>query len=128
MDRAFPFEYGFLYKLIGTPSWNDGEDISKSIQLDSNYTYFNNSGVSAMTGHSTVNGIDHEKYFHPIGFVESKQKVVVEVMVRETESTSGHLYMSGMSFNTSTIQKEYKKISRAHIDVNIFIRNFEKVL
>lgn len=130
MTETLPFEYGFLYRTVSNPNFTPEElsKIADGVQMDiDGQTYFQSNGYG-MNGYIFNYGIDHDRYFHPIGFIESKQIVVVEVMVKEREVTQGHLQMSGMSFSTSDIVKEYKKICRAHIDVNTFIMYWEKVL
>lgn len=125
MESTLPFEYGFLYKIIQNPNQSE---INNSLKLNGELTgYFNNYN-SNVYGSINSYGIDNTKYFHPIGYVETLKKVIMEVVVEETETTNGHLYMSGMSFNTTSVEKRYKKIDRAECEVNIFIRNFEKVL
>lgn len=126
MENTLPFEYGFLYKTIENP--NQAE-LSTGIRVENSYnSWWNNSGNSAISGMLYSGGIDHSKYFHPIGYIASKQIVIVEVMVTETEKINGLLTMNSMSFSTTGIEKSFTKIARANIDVNIFIKNFEKVL
>ena len=130
MENTLPFEYGFLYKPISGVNLSSEEvnKILNSVQIDSTtQSYYSGSGYG-MNGYVSSQGIDHEKYFHPIGFIESQQFVIVEVMITEQEVTSGHLQMSGMNFQNTNLTKTYKRVSRAHIDVNIFIKYWEKVL
>lgn len=128
MEGVLPFEYGFMYKPIESLKADELANITDGIQIDfsGNPSYFSNSGM--MGGYVSTQGIDASKYFHPIAYVSSKQKVIAEVMVREEEKTNGHFMMSGMSFQTTDLTKRYIKINRAEIDVNVFIKNFEKVL
>ena len=124
MDSTLPFEYGYLYKIITNPNHSD---ISNNLYLDVGQNYYQ-SGYGNITTSSYSNGIADENFYHPIGFIESKSLVVVEVMVKKKESTNGLLQMQGMSFSTTSLEKEYREICRATIEVNTFIRNFEKVL
>lgn len=123
MDTVIPFEYGFLYKMIENPNWSD---INNSLKVDSGISNYMNSPV--FSWYSTEPNIQQHKYFEPIGYLSNTQKVIFNVVVEEKETTNGHLTMSGMSFQTTSIEKTYRKINRAEIDVNIFIKNFEKVL
>jgi hypothetical protein len=67
----------------------------------------------------------------PIAFKKSEQKVIGEIIVNENKKTSMLVPSAngyGINFNQSEVQEKSSKVYRVEIEVNEFIKNFEKVL
>lgn len=133
---TLPFEYGVMYRVIPSPTQEDrseiertyyGNDIFQPSYSITNPSYSYTPGASL---NSWVDGqmIIPEGMFHPIAFKESTQKVLVEIVVSEREKTAGILQLDNNQFKSAEITRHGRRIRRIELDVNLFIRNFEKVL
>ena len=136
MESTLPFEYGVMYRVIPSPTSEDRSEIERtyyqedilkpsySIQNPS-YSY---SGTSPLNSWVDTQMIVAEGMFLPIAFKESTQKVIVEIIVSENEKTAGILQLDNNQFKYSEITRHSRRVRRIELDVNLFIRNFEKVL
>lgn len=131
MENNLPFEYGFLYKpvegLVIERLSNSFYDYTQQISLSRSGGYDYNVSVPF----SNHESIDWRHGFKPVGFIESTQRVIGDVYVIECtnrEVLSPSMNNWNMSFNKETHTTRVKKPIRVEIDVNDFIKNFEKIL
>ena len=136
MENTLPFEQGILYKPIKVEGYTTydidqyflGKVISQRTIMDrESFDYINQYDYPS----SSIENVDWEYYFLPIGFIESTQKVVGEVMMVESKTIlmlvpAGNNF--GISFKQEKIKEYIKRTFRVEIDVNEFIKKFEKVL
>lgn len=131
MENALPFEYGYMYKIVQNPTPEDKNAIEQlywqqdnlASFYDYNYDSYNNPG-----GSFDSQVLDPSGNFLPIGFLEKDQKVVLEVIVSETERVKNLLVLNNNQFSKMEVSKRNKRLRRLEMDVNLFIRNFEKIL
>ena len=128
-----PFEYGFLYKKVAPVKddvlFNNAlHNLSVNLlpESSSSYEYVCNSN-GTITG-SIYNHELNNSLYNPIAYIKTTQKIVMEVTRLENDTLNGFLVMSGMSFSQVNIAKNVAKICRVEVDVNDFIKYFEKVL
>lgn len=131
MPRAY--EYGCLYKPISGSPYEYGNSATllkdqsqKTVLTKSNY----NSGTASPS--TFVSNIDWKYGFKPISFIENKNIVIGEVFALETKTislmTPNSSSSYGISFGQDTINESRTRMFRVEIEVNDFIRNFEKIL
>ncbi len=123
-----PFEFGALYKPC--------ENVQINCDIDWNQKptfHFSNyiNGNIITNPHVIVNYVDWSYGFEPIAFIESKGMVVGNVFANEAKNTpilipeaNGY----GINFQTNNIVEQKKRSFRVEIEVNEFIKNFEKIL
>ncbi len=137
MESTLPFEYGFMYKpIVLNPVTLEGSrEIADGVIVDEATPYFAYSG-SGVSGYTDTFQVDPSKFFHPIAFIESTQKVICDVVITQAKKTKGYLTINsgnsygsnGFNFSTDELYEYSTKMGRVKIDVNIFIKYFEKVL
>ena len=128
-----PFEYGFLYKKVAPVK--DDELFNNAlknlpINLLPEYSSFYESvyGSNGTINGSIYNQALGNSLYNPIAYIKTTQKIVMEVTRLENDTLNGFLVMSGMSFSQVNIAKNVAKVCRVEVDVNDFIKYFEKVL
>jgi len=128
-----PFEYGFLYKKVAPVK--DDELFNNALHnlpinlLPESSSFYE----SVYSSNGTINGSIYiqapgNSLYHPIAYIKTTQKIVMEVTRLEKDVLNGFLTMSGMSFSQTSVAKNVAKICRVEVDVNDFIKYFEKVL
>jgi len=133
---TLPFEYGKMYRVIPSPTSEDRSEIERSYYQEDifktsysiqnpSYSYNDTSPLSSWVGDQMI---IPEGMFLPIAFKESTQKVIVEIIVSEDEKTAGILQLENNQFKSSEITRHARRVRRIELDVNLWIRNFEKVL
>ena len=135
MEKSLPFEYGYLYKVIDNPTQEDKDVIQNTYYQEDIFRPWYSVENQAYSSYGSplsvsVYGerIDENGKFLPIAFKENSQKVVLEMVIEEEEIHSGIMQLENNQFKTATIKKHNKRVRRIELDVNVFIRNFEKVL
>lgn len=131
MQGTLPFEYGTMYRpIIGKSfksEWILPNQGTHNSQDNYNYNSYNNGQFLC----SFTPVIDSSFDFFPMAFSEKTQMVIGEVIVEEQRKFSVTIPQSsnsGISFMTTNTTERSKSVTRIQIEVNDFIRDFEKVL
>lgn len=132
MEGTLPFEYGYLYKVIELK-----EDLEISPSDKSQL-------LSINTQEGVITGTQYNEYykprvdayidkycdhFNPIGYDPRTQKVILESKLIENQSFKNMVGFSNNQISSDNIfQTRTHRVYRIEVDVNIFIKYFEKVL
>jgi len=130
MEGIIPFEQGVLYQLINNELKNKYSNyFINNINYELRRKFSSNSACSI-----PFSGFDFVEFgfgFKPIAFKEKEQKVVGEIFLNErtvsSQLTTNNNY-SGINFETIDITENISRPFRVEIDVNDFIKDFEKIL
>ena len=131
MENTLPFEYGYLYKPIVITDETDINEKDKNDLHDLKWTSNTTTCSYSNWGRPklTVINTDIGEYFNPIGYNPKTQKVVLEIFKGEQEVFENLVSFTNNQFDSGNIiEKNYKKVDRIEVDVNLFIKYFEKVL
>ena len=132
MEGVIPFEQGRLYQVI-----NDELLLNKYRNFFiNNLSYeqqkkFSSDSYSNPVPYPYYDNVEFNYGFKPIAFKEKEQKVVGEIFLQENVSKpqmSVNNSYSGISFETINMTEKVSRPFRVEIDVNDFIKDFEKVL
>jgi len=131
MDTVLPFEYGYLYSPIETKDTEISSDDRRELDnimyqegVLSNNSY---SDYNAPRLTSTIERLENQ--FVPVGYNPKTQKVILESTLRETDRFENMVSFNNNQINNfNSFSKSAYRIYRVEVDVNIFIKYFEKVL